>query len=194
MPPSRGSVGEHAARIGPRRAMTLALQGNQGWRREGLPMPREPAYADERSQDGGAKSASSERRAWRAPIREADWSRSERPATGLGRPDPRRTWPKGRDAGLSARAATPNVTRGSRGRSPSKDARLPGRSHADIRERAAHCWVNANTPRLLATMMSGRPSPLRSPTVTCVPTPLSASTRCGTNVAPPLPSRSRRNQ
>ena len=54
--------------------------------------------------------------------------------------------------------------------------------------------VKANTPRLLATTMSGRPSAFKSATVTCVPTPLSSSTRWGTNVAPPLPSRSRRNQ
>ena len=39
----------------------------------------------------------------------------------------------------------------------------------------SHLWTNANTPRLLATITSSLPSPSRSPTVTCVPTPLSAS-------------------
>ena len=45
----------------------------------GRPVPREPAYADERSQDGEAKSASE-----RAEGMDA---RSERPATGHGSPE-----------------------------------------------------------------------------------------------------------
>lgn len=49
--------------------------------------------------------------------------------------------------------------------------------------------VKTNTPFLLATITSVLPSLLRSPVVTCVPTPLSSSMRCGMNSAPPLPSR-----
>ncbi len=48
-------------------------------------------------------------------------ARSERPATGLGSPDPRRTSPK-----VGTQSATRSVTRGSRGRSHSRDARTPG--------------------------------------------------------------------
>src|SRR5688572_3564312 len=58
----------------------------------------------------------------------------------------------------------------------------------------AYCCVKTNTPFLLATMTSGLPSLLRSPVVTCVPTPLSSSMRCGMNSAPPLPSRLSWNQ
>src|SRR6266404_2053009 len=46
-----------------------------------------------------------------------------------------------------------------------------------------YCCVKTNTPILLATMMSGLPSLFTSPVVTCVPTPLSSSIRCGMNSA-----------
>ena len=62
------------------------------------------------------------------------------------------------------------------------------------REPASHRCVKANTPRLLATATSGLPSPFRSATVTCVPTPLSSSIFSATYRAPPEPSRSSRNQ
>ena len=58
----------------------------------------------------------------------------------------------------------------------------------------SYCCVNTNTPFLLATMTSGLPSLLMSPVVTCVPTPLSSSIRCGMNSALPLPSRLSWNQ
>ena len=45
----------------------------------GCPVPREPAYADKRSQDGGAPSAFERAKGMDA--------RSERPATGHGAPD-----------------------------------------------------------------------------------------------------------
>src|SRR5262249_4183335 len=43
----------------------------------------------------------------------------------------------------------------------------------------SHCR-NTCKPLLLALISSQRPAPSRSPTVSCTPTPESASTRCGT--------------
>ena len=51
----------------------------------------------------------------------------------------------------------------------------PGPVFAVAQRQTHHRCVNANTPRLLATTTSGRPSASRSATVTCVPTPLSSS-------------------
>lgn len=46
---------------------------------------------------------------------------------------------------------------------------------------------NTNTPFLFPIPISLRPSPFTSPTATCVPTPESSSSKCGTNSAPPSP-------
>ena len=61
--------------------LTIPARSDNGCeplRREGVPVPQEPAYAAERRQDAGAKAASERAKGMDA--------RSERPATGHGQP------------------------------------------------------------------------------------------------------------
>jgi hypothetical protein len=87
---------------------------------------------------------------------------SERPATGLGRPDPRRTWPKSGAAGHRAwgrpqRHARLAGTLALQGRSPSRDARPPGRSPSRDARLPGTIWPRAKAALKGAPATCGRP-------------------------------------
>jgi hypothetical protein len=115
----------------------LALRAWMGWAREGLPTPREPAYDDERSQDGGAKSASSERRAGCPERAPGDGAGKPRPTQEVAAGASRRTSSAGRNRALRPARGDARPPRRSR---PAVAHFRPGRRSSAPRTPSCSGW------------------------------------------------------